>query len=141
MVKYILIGCFLLLFISIEGKCQNTSLPSDSVISELNMSAKMWKEWHTLDSSWTKNMFHACLAESGLKLNCAECEKIFMTVQMKIDSGGKLISYKKIKENMCGKNFTPQLEKCFFDFFFFIEFPADFRNTTIEVRLGDGLKC
>lgn len=105
------------------------------------MSVTMWKEWNTFDTIWTNNMFPSCLMENNLKLSCADCERISITVQMKIDSTGKLISYKKIKENMCGKNFTALLEKCFLDFFFFLEFPADFRSKTIEVRLGNGLKC
>jgi hypothetical protein len=105
------------------------------------MPSKMWKEWYTLDSIWTKNMFPSCLVETHIKLSCADCEKVMMTVQLKIDSAGKLVTYKKIKENMCGNEFSQLMEKCFFDFFFFLEFPADFRNKTIEVKMGNGLKC
>lgn len=137
-----LILCFTF-FLSVYSECmsQTITLPSDSVIKESDMNNLMWKEWYTLDSTWTKNMFPSCLLENDLKLSCAECESISMTVQMKIDSTGKLISYKKVKENMCGNTFTQLMEKCFLDFFFFLEFPADFRNKTIEVRIGNGLKC
>jgi hypothetical protein len=141
MLRTLTICCILLLSAYSECVSQTTTLPSDSVIKESDMTGNMWKEWYALDSLWTKNMFPACLTESHIKLSCADCESISMTVRMKIDSTGKLVSYNKIKENMCGNTFTSLLEKCFLDFFFFIEFPADFRNKTIEVRIGNGLKC
>ncbi|MFH0866281.1 MAG: hypothetical protein V1904_08800 [Bacteroidota bacterium] len=134
---------FIAFLLAFHSECisQTTALSSDSVIKESDMTGSMWKEWYTLDSTWTKNMFPSCLLENHIKLSCAGCESISMTAQMKIDSTGKLVSYKKIKENMCGNTFTQLMEKCFLDFFFFLEFPAGFRNKTIEVRIGNGLKC
>lgn len=141
MKRIIAVCLFILSSMSFCSMAQNETISSDSIINELNMKGIMKEEWYTLDTTWTKNIFPACLMEDHKKLSCGECPSISMTVQLKIDSVGKLVSYKKIKENMCGETFAVLLEKCFLDFFFFIEFPADFRNKTIEVRIGNGLKC
>jgi len=119
----------------------NTGVKKDSIIKENNLKGKQWDAWYTLDSTWTHHIFPGCLNENHLKLSCADCSKIYLTVQLSIDSTGKLVSHKKISSIMCGDGMSIKMEKCLLDFFYFIEFPSTLRNIILEVKVGNGLKC
>jgi hypothetical protein len=118
-----------------------TGTVKDSIIKENNLSGKQWKAWYTLDSTWTHHIFPACLNENHVKLSCANCESVYLTVQLNIDSTGKLTTYNRISGKMCGNDLSKNIEKCMLDFFYFIEFPIELRNIILEVKLGNGLKC
>lgn len=118
-----------------------TGTLKDSIIKENDLDGKQRKAWYALDSTWTHHIFPACLNENHVKLSCASCESVFLSVQLKIDSTGKLVSYKRIAGKMCGNELSKNMEKCMLDFFYFIEFPAELRNIILEVKLGNGLKC
>lgn len=114
---------------------------NDSIIKENNLNGNQWKAWYTLDSMWSHQIFPACLNENHVKLSCASCESVFLSVQLKIDSTGKLVSHKSISGKMCGNDMSKNMEKCVLDFFYFIEFPVELRNIILEVKIGNSLKC
>ena len=111
------------------------------VLRESDLKNEQMIAWYTLDTIWTKNIMPVCFFENNIKLNCANCGSIYLKMQLKIDTSGKLVSYTKIKENMCGNAFTEKLEKCFLDFFNFLIFPEELRGIILEVNIGRGLKC
>jgi hypothetical protein len=114
---------------------------SERVIKENDLEGEMFSKWMKIKDDWRLNWFQSCLAKNKKRLTCDGCESIYITVNMKIDANGKLLSYTKIKSYMCGEDITPKLEKCFMDYFFNFTFPEEFRNCTFEVQLGEGLKC
>lgn len=131
----------LLIFIAFVVQTSVFGQDGQKIVYENELKGNQWKEWYALDTTWTENIMPVCMFENHVKLSCAECSKVYLTVQMVIDSAGKMIRYKKVNEIMCGKNFSENLEKCFLEFFKFIVFPADLRNIILEVKLGNGLKC
>jgi len=139
--KHLFIFFSLLIFCFIADAQFATGVANDSVLRESNLKGKQRTEWYTLDSTWTHHILPACLNENHVTLSCAACESVYLTVQLKIDSAGKLTSYKRIAGKMCGTDLSKNMEKCMLDFLFFIEFPAELRNIILEVKLGNGLKC
>jgi hypothetical protein len=137
MKNYFLTSLFFL-FISHFTFSQVINYP---IVKEVDLNDDQWNEWNNLDTTWTKNIMPVCLFENDIKLNCAKCESVYLKIQMEIDSTGKMVKYTKIKGNMCGNDFTQKLEKCFLDFFMFLEFPKELRNIILEVNIGNGLKC
>jgi len=137
--------CFItLLFIGLQinvSAQNNHSVKQDSVLKTTDLKGTQWEEWNMLDTTWIKHMFPSCLLENHLELNCRKCVTAYITVQMKIDSKGKLVSHKLIESNICGKDASEKLINCFLDFFYFIEFPNELRNIIFEVKLGNSLKC
>jgi hypothetical protein len=131
----------ILIFFVIHIQCFSQSVKPDSVIKADMLSGIQWQRWHSIDSLWLKYFFPSCLEENELKLSCATCGNIFLDAQLKIDSKGKLVDYKKIKGNICENDITNELEKCFLDYFYFMEFPPELRNMILEVKLGKSLKC
>lgn len=139
--KFTITFSILFLFCITSFSQVRTNVKSDTIIKANDLKGKQWIAWYTIDSIWIHHIFPACLNENHVKLNCASCESVYILAQIKIDSAGKLVSYKNIKNNMCGKDISKNMEKCFFDFFYFIEFPAELRNMILEVNIGNGLKC
>jgi len=117
-------------------------IPNDSITTYTDLpTLELRLAWNKIDDDWRLHYFHDCLAKDKLKMSCAHCASIYLTVDFKIDSVGKVIEYKVVKENMCGSDFTESLKKCFLEYFLTIEFPEGFRNMVFEINIGNGLKC
>lgn len=97
--------------------------------------------WNDMSDEWLHTYFYDCLKQNNIKLSCAHCSKVFLTVDFKIDSNGKVSDHRIVKENKCGKPFTEKLRQCFLDFFLHAEFPVSLRNIVFEINIGNGLKC
>ena len=132
--------CFLIVFLLII-QLHVFSQKKYPVIREADLKGKALKEWHRIDTTWTKHIFPGCLLENNLKLNCADCDHIYLEVRLTIDSHGRLISHEKTGGTMCEKEISDNVVKCFLDFFYFLEFPRKLRNHNFEVKIGTSLKC
>ncbi len=97
--------------------------------------------WNDMSDEWLHNYFCDCLKQNNIKMSCAHCASIYLTVDFKIDSNGKVTNHRIVKENKCGKSFNEKLRQCFLDFFLHTEFPASLRNIVFEINIGNGLKC
>jgi len=97
--------------------------------------------WNDMHDEWRRNNFQDCLDKEKLKLSCAHCSSIYLTVDFNIDSAGKVLEYRVVKENMCGNDFTESLKACFLTYFLAVQFPEGLRNMVFEITIGNGLKC
>ena len=100
-----------------------------------------FRQWTSIKDRWLRNEFPLCLKRYNLEMSCSGCEYIYITVELTIDGDGRLVQYKIIHENICGKRASKQIEKCFMRYFKTIVFPKELRNLTIVANLGNGLKC
>lgn len=74
-------------------------------------------------------------------MSCAYCSSIYLTIDFKIDSAGKVLEYRVVKENRCGNDFTGSLKMCFLTYFLAVQFPEGMRNIVFEITIGNELKC
>ncbi len=112
-----------------------------AIVKEYDLPDKQWRRWNEIKEFWMKNEYLPCLKRFKLRMSCSHCEYIFIKVELKIDAEGRLIGYKKIGENICGKKAGKKLEECLLKYFKNLVFPEELRNMTIEASLGTGLKC
>ena len=105
------------------------------------MTGKQWESLRDIKEFWQNNVFKQCIRQSGLTLSCARCESIYLRVIIRIDGTGRLAEYTKIREYVCGNPATEKLESCFMAYLKTLQFPRNLRNMSIEMYLGNGLKC
>jgi hypothetical protein len=74
-------------------------------------------------------------------MTCSGCSSIFIRIVITIDNNGKIASYEKLNEKICGRKADKSLEKCFLEYFKTLTLPPGLRNIKIETMLGTGLKC
>jgi hypothetical protein len=123
-------------------KTQNPAQPdSPKRILSYELSGTAWTDWKAIDADWMKNHYWACLEKFNLKMSCGRCEDIFIDVELHINAEGRLDSYKILKENICEKKITPELEQSFLEYFKKLTFPESLRNLIIQTKLGTGLRC
>lgn len=116
--------------------------PQDSIYTFSNMKdTAMINAYLQLTEFWRENYFYGCLGQSNIKLSCAKCTAVYLTVQFQVDENGKAVKHNFIKENMCGSNFTEKLRNCFLFYFLNLEFPEALRGKVIQFQIGNGLKC
>ncbi len=123
---------------------QEANLPqlTDSIITYNELPTDGQRQaWNKMHDDWLKNYFSSCMVHNKVKLSCAHCSKVYLTVDFKIDSSGKVNNHRIVKDIMCGRPFTVQLKTCFLEFFLNAVFPEGLRNMILEVTLGNGLKC
>jgi hypothetical protein len=99
------------------------------------------KEFNAIRENFIRNVFPGCTSNARLRLTCAGCEYIYITVKIAIDANGKMSGYTKTKENVCGGPAPAALEKCFIEYLKSVTFPRKLRSLIIETNLGNGLKC
>ncbi len=135
----------IILFFSVSVFSQEVPMDSVSATSHILKSYELkgdsWKDWNKIYDDWMKNEYHKILKENKLKMNCSECENIYLEVILNIDSTGKMTFYKLINSKKCTEKFSKKLEIQFMKSFFNMEFPPSLRNMFFEARLGTGLKC
>ncbi|HOV11487.1 MAG TPA: hypothetical protein PLL90_06970, partial [Bacteroidales bacterium] len=62
---------------------------NDSIISYQNLASDEARQaWFAMNDAWLTCCFYKCLKQHNIKMNCAQCEKVFLTVVLKIDSNG-----------------------------------------------------
>jgi hypothetical protein len=123
---------------------QNTDqfIPKDSIITYTDLPTDEARlAWNNMHDNWRRNDFYDCLEKEKIKMSCAHCSSIYLTVDFKIDSAGKVLEYRVVKENMCGSDFTETLKKCILEYFLATQFPEGLRNMVFEITIGNGLKC
>jgi len=135
---FLLIG-----LISLQGSAQQQKLAdsTDASKSKSFLSIYAWPEWHKIDSAWRVTDYHKILDNFKLKLDCMQCSKVMMNVEMSIDGSGKLNKYRVVNSDKCGENFDKKLEDAFMHYFYTITFPPIFYNHKFTALLGSILKC
>ncbi|HNW69453.1 MAG TPA: hypothetical protein PKI01_03555 [Bacteroidales bacterium] len=138
----ILISFLALAFNKLNAQDTEQTIPKDSIFTYNDLPTDEARlAWNDMHDEWRQNNFHDCLDKAKLKMSCAHCSSIYLTVDFKIDSAGKVLEYRIVKENMCGNDFTESLKKCFLEYFLTIPFPESLRNMVFEITIGNGLKC
>lgn len=138
---------FIIIFILVTIKTSNSQESeqpkvNDSITTYTDLPTDEQRlAWNHMSDEWLKTSFYDCLKQNNIKMSCAHCAKVYMTVDFKIDSSGKVSEYNVIKENKCGELFTEKLTHCFLEFFLNAEFPKGLRNMVFEINIGNGLKC
>lgn len=118
------------------------TIPKDSIFTYNDLpSDEARMAWNNMHDEWRRNNFQDCLDKEKLKMSCAHCSSIYLTVDFNIDSAGKVLDYRIVKGTMCGKDFTERLKKCFLEYFLEATFPEGLRNMVFEITIGNGLKC
>jgi len=132
-----------LLFVSIVGYSQEQTVqaPADSVVKTWDLEHDAWKAWNKIDSVWMDSIYWTTLKKHKIKMSCAHCERVMLSVDMRIDSSGHMAEYRVEKSYLCGSEFSNQLEKDFMLYFEALIFPQPLRNRVIRALLGTGLKC
>jgi hypothetical protein len=138
--------CFfflLICFISFKGNAQQQKVADsiDASNSKSFISIYAWPEWHKIDSTWRITEYHKILDNFNLKLDCMQCSKVMMNVEMSIDGSGKLSKYRVVNSDKCGENFDKKLVEAFMHYFYTITFPPIFYNHKFTALLGSVLKC
>jgi len=135
--------CFLALTINkLNAQGTGQTIPKDSIYTYNDLPTDDARlAWNKMHDDWRRNNFYNCLEKENLKMSCAHCSSIYLTVDFKIDSTGKVIEYRVVKENMCGTNFSESLKKCFLEYFLATQFSEGLRNMVFEITIGNGLKC
>lgn len=135
--------CFLFIsFNKLSAQNIEPTIQKDSIIIYNDLpSDEARHAWNDMHDEWRRNNFQDCLDKEKLKLSCAHCSSIYLTVDFKIDSTGKVREYRVVKENRCGNDFTESLKTCFLTYFLAVQFPEALRNMVFEITIGNGLKC
>ncbi|MCU0847173.1 MAG: hypothetical protein MUD12_04730 [Spirochaetes bacterium] len=94
-----------------------------------------------IKNEWMRNCYPECIKEFGLKMKCSGCEYVFIRVELSVDTDGRLAGYRKIKDNICGKNATVSQEECLLKRLKGMVFPRSLRGMKFEAVLGTGLSC
>lgn len=133
----------LLLSVCINGYSQEqgVQVPADSVVKTWDLEHDAWKAWDKIDSVWMDSIYWTTLKKHKIKMSCAHCVRVMLSVDMRIDSSGRLAEYRVEKSYLCGSEFSKQLETDFMLFFTTLIFPQPLRNRVIRALLGTGLKC
>ncbi len=114
---------------------------SDGIIKEYELSGEKWKEWNAVRENWMRNDYRACLKKFRLKMSCAGCTYIYIKAVISIDKEGRMKSYRKTDENVCGGKILPAVEKCFMKPLEEKTFPDQLKDAEFETMLGTGLMC
>ena len=112
-----------------------------SVTREYELPDIKRKAWNDIKESWMKNEYRSCIKEFRLKMTCGDCVYIYIKAVITIDHNGKIKSFRKTGENICGGKISPALEKCFIKPLEQKTFPEELKDTGFETMLGTGLKC
>jgi hypothetical protein len=113
----------------------------DSVVQYYEMKGGAGKQIDSIHSLWMSTHYPSILKRHRLKMQCSNCESIYMNVQLDIDSTGKVFFYKIIKEKCCAGKFSDTVRKDFLKYFLEVTFPDALRRKKFIIRLGTGLKC
>lgn len=111
------------------------------IIREYELPENQRKAWNEFKDGWMRTAYRSCLKTFRLGMTCASCVYIYMKAEIKIGKDGRLESYRKTGENVCGKKITPPLEKCFITPVEQQTFPDELKGVKFETMLGTGLKC
>jgi hypothetical protein len=105
------------------------------------LEGQAWKDWDSINRFWMKNIYFPCLKENKLKMSCAGCVYIYIDAIFEIDSYGKLVEIKIIKEKICTNKANDKLKECFFTYYKNLVFPPSLRKKKIKAKFGTGLSC
>jgi len=111
------------------------------IIKEHELGDTRFRCWGGIKDKWLRGIYFPALDRFKLRMSCGRCEYIYIRVILYIDSSGRLVKYKKVLENVCGKSCPKGLEEQLMQFFMYITFPEELRGIAIETMLGTGLKC
>ncbi len=99
------------------------------------------REWNAIKEKWFRNDYRKILKQFNLKMNCSDCEYVYMTVRLRVDDSGRISEFEIIKEHICRGGATEKLREAFLKYFKDIVLPESLRNMIIETNLGTGLTC
>jgi hypothetical protein len=111
------------------------------IIKEHQLKNARFRCWDGIKEKWLREIYSPALKKFKLRMSCGQCEYIYIRVILYIDSSGKLVHYKKVRENVCGKPCPKHLEEQLMQFFQNMIFPEELRGINIETMLGTGLSC
>ncbi|MBI4646089.1 MAG: hypothetical protein HY738_05690 [Bacteroidia bacterium] len=110
-------------------------------VVDYNLPHPLYDAYKNIREKWFRQEYFACLKNAGIEMSCAGCEYVYIDVVLIIDYNGKLKKYKIINSNVCARDISPELEKCFLNFFHNVIFPECLRGEIINTMLGTGLTC
>ena len=99
------------------------------------------KAWSLIKEQWFRNDYREILKKFNLKMNCSDCEYVYITVRLHVDDSGRIVNFEIIKEHICRGGATEKLREAFLKYFKDIILPESLRDMIIEARLGTGLSC
>jgi hypothetical protein len=120
---------------SCDQKLQN------DVVQDYNLQGNQWRAFNVIMENWRNNNYQKCLNQFNLQLTCDGCDAIYIKVKIKVDKSGHLVRYVKTGANICTKDSTEELERCFMEYMESLTFPECLRDIGIEITLGTILKC
>jgi hypothetical protein len=118
----------------------STQIDEDA-IKTWDLKGEAYDAWKKIEQDWTQVVFSQILKKHKIKLNCSDCPRVNFKVKLKIDSNGKLVSYQKLKLNVCGGKSPKGFEQELIQYFTEITFDKSLNGMVIEVYLGRTLKC
>jgi hypothetical protein len=139
MLLFLLIGPIAAFSQENQAATVKDTVPTTSDIYETDHAA--WAAWRKIDSAWMDGIYWECLKTQKLKMDCSRCEDIMIKADMQIDSSGKLVQYRVVYQDVCGRDINKKLEDCFMEYFLQLIFPIELRNHIFKANLGTGLKC
>lgn len=125
----------------VSAQDQPAVVPTDSIVVSWKLEHPAWDKWDYLDSVWMADVYWNTLKKHKIKMDCGHCTRVFMRIDMKIDSSGKLEQYRVDESFICDEKMQSTLENDFMEFFKNLIFPTELRNRVIRAQLGTGLKC
>lgn len=114
-------------------------------IPESELSGQALEDWNRIREEWTAKGMKTCMDRLSLKFSCSRCDRIFFHIRISIGPEGKIVSCSRRGMNFCGSSRESRrsrlFEKCLLDYLRDVLFPASLRNMTLDLSLGNGLKC
>ena len=99
------------------------------------------KAWSAIKNQWFRTEYSEILKRFNLRMNCADCEYVYITVRLHVDESGRVVNCEIINEHICRGGATEKLKEAFLKYFKDIVLPENLRNMIIETMLGTGLSC
>jgi hypothetical protein len=88
-----------------------------------------------------QQQFSKCIAENKIKISCRGCEGGYFTVELVIDTAGKLTSWTILKQLLCGGNLSSKMKDCLLGYLQSLTYPPALRGKKIELNASRLLKC
>jgi hypothetical protein len=122
----------LLVFLTVIGKAQDT-------LTYSTLTTEQYLSWEKTEKEWKNEHYYAFLKKNNIKLNCTNCNSVYLWLVFKCDSV-KTTSV-ILKNKKCATEFT---KTQLFELKKMVEFlvlPHEFINTVFKVYIGSALKC
>jgi len=110
---------------------------NDSLIYE---TIEIWQDstWDAIEREWLKKSYNPCLKKSKVKISCDDCTAVVIDAIFYVNGEGKLEKYVVERSSYCMKE---EIEGCFVQYFYEMDFPKKYYNKSFRLRLGRALKC